>query len=156
DLLEVEQLAVLPERLGGAAEAAGLLLGELHLGDAEDAGAAEAGGEAEEDLVVLGDAVEAGGEDGDGVDAVLVAEEGGGEAGDGVADGPGGVALEADHLVRAVHHRSPDSLQGLLVEALVALPQRLEHRHPGHAHARPYRHRAVPVLSHHEASHPWK
>lgn len=37
---EVEKLAVLPERLGGAPELGGLSLGEVHLGNTEDAATA--------------------------------------------------------------------------------------------------------------------
>lgn len=88
---------------------------ELDVGNREKAAAAELNGEAEEDLAVAGDAAESLGEQRDGVDAVLIAES---EAGDGVADGPGGVGLEADHLVRALHHRLPDPLQSFVVGEL--------------------------------------
>ena len=72
---EAEELGVLPERLGGAAEPPGLLVGELHVGDAEYTGTTEPGRQAEEHLMVVGDAVEARGEHGHRVDVALVAED---------------------------------------------------------------------------------
>ena len=76
--LEPQELAVLPQRLGRVPEPGGLL-GELHVGDAQDAATTKPGGEAEEHLVVARYAVEVGGEDRDRVDAALIAEDGGHE-----------------------------------------------------------------------------
>lgn len=112
----------LPQGISRRPETDRLLFSEVDIGDAKHAAAAEAGGEAEEDLAVVGDAVEALGKEGDRMDAVLVTEEGPGEAGSRVADGPRGVALETDHLVGALHHCLPDAFQHFfLVGNLVLL-----------------------------------
>ncbi|URE14633.1 hypothetical protein MUK42_10683 [Musa troglodytarum] len=100
----------LPKGVGGTPETGSLLLAELDIGDAEDAAATELGRQAEEDLLVFRNAVESLGEQRDGMDAVLIAKKGSGEAGHRVADSPRCVALEADHLVRALHHGLPDPL----------------------------------------------
>ncbi|CAL9073585.1 unnamed protein product [Musa textilis] len=141
--------ALVPESVGGSPKAACLLLGELDVGYAENAAAAELRREAEEHLAVVGNAVESVGEQRNRVDSVLVAEKGSGEARHRVADGPGRVAFEADDLVRAVDHRLPDPLQHSLLDCRHILRELAQYWHSPHAYARPQRHRAVPVLPHH-------
>ncbi|KAG0453200.1 hypothetical protein HPP92_025588 [Vanilla planifolia] len=150
---DAELLLDLPEGFGGAPEAGGLLVGELDVDNPDNTGAAKHGREAEEDVLLGRHAAEkTASKERDGVDATLVAKERTGEARDGVADGPGGVALEVDDLVGALHHRPPDALEHSTADLM--LLQCAQQWHPTHVDARPQRHRAVPVLPHHVRLHP--
>eukprot|EP00268_Persea_americana_P020237 TRINITY_DN2044_c0_g2_i1.p2 TRINITY_DN2044_c0_g2~~TRINITY_DN2044_c0_g2_i1.p2 ORF type:complete len:262 (+),score=38.62 TRINITY_DN2044_c0_g2_i1:630-1415(+) len=144
--VRVQLVLDLQDGIGRISEPLCFLLREVHVGDGQDPPAAELSWEAEEDLSGV-HPIESLGEDGDGVDAALVPEEGSGEAGDGVADGPGGVALEADDLVGAPNHGPVDPLKGLLLVGDLLLLQKAQHRNPSHAYARPESHRAVPMFS---------
>ncbi|RWW89308.1 hypothetical protein BHE74_00001755 [Ensete ventricosum] len=143
------EYATVPESVGGSPKAACLLVGELDVGNGENAAAAELRREAKEHIAVVGNAVESVGQQRNRVDSVLVAEKGSGEARHRVADGPGRVAFEADDLVRAVHHRLPDPLQHSLLDCRHILRELAQYWHSPHAYARPQRHGAVSVLPHH-------
>lgn len=136
DSLNAQLSLNLRDGLSRGLEPLRLLIRHAHIDHPDNSAAAQLSWQAEEDVLAL-DPVETPREDRHWVDPPLVPNNAPGKAGHWVADGPGSVALEADHLVRAPHHCLVDALQRLFLEPDGVLLEEAEDRDPPDTYARP-------------------
>lgn len=126
-------------------ELLGLARGQDLAHNVADSVRSEDAGQGEEDLLV--DAVLTLDQCGYRVHVVGVAEDGRGQRGHGQTDGPGGVALQTDHLVGTLHNLLVQLLPVLGIGIGPHVRIDLTQTHTSNVHTGPHGHRGVSVLT---------